>query len=263
MLKNDGPAFISYSRSDSEFAMRLAGDLKAAEAKVWLDKLDISPGQRWDQAVETALNRSSMMLVILSSTSVQSNNVLDEVSFALEEGKAVIPLLIADCPIPFRLRRIQHVDFKADYAHGLTMLLEHFGVQPTGKVDWRSVTAAYALGNDTKPVILHSAGETSVRPYRPGDTSTILPGAPLQDVTCGPMHLDLEPFTRMGKYQVLAKIAQGGMGAVYRGEDTQIGREVVIKVLNFSTPWMRERFYRRGSFWIFEPSKHRYDIRLR
>ena len=34
-------AFVSYSRDDSEFVLRLAGDLKAAGAKVWLDRLDI------------------------------------------------------------------------------------------------------------------------------------------------------------------------------------------------------------------------------
>ena len=36
-------AFFSYSREDSEFALRLAKDLKAAGANVWLDRLDIKP----------------------------------------------------------------------------------------------------------------------------------------------------------------------------------------------------------------------------
>lgn len=48
-------AFFSYCREDSDFALRLAGDLKEAGASVWLDQLDIVPGQRWDRAVEDAL----------------------------------------------------------------------------------------------------------------------------------------------------------------------------------------------------------------
>ena len=47
--------FISYSRDDSEFDLRLAQDLKAAGANVWLDQLDIKPGRPWDNAIEDAL----------------------------------------------------------------------------------------------------------------------------------------------------------------------------------------------------------------
>jgi hypothetical protein len=117
------PAFFSYSREDSDFAFRLAGDLKAAGASVWLDQLDIIPGQRWDRAVEAALANCMRMLVILSPASVNSINVMDEVSFALEEEKTVIPVIHKDCTIPFRLRRVQYVDFRHDYARGLKELV--------------------------------------------------------------------------------------------------------------------------------------------
>jgi TonB family protein len=117
-------AFFSYCREDSEFALRLAGDLKAAGANVWLDQLDIIPGDRWDHAVENALTHCSRLLVILSPSSVSSTNVMDEVSFALEERKIVIPVIHRDCTVPFRLRRVQHLDFRQDYARGLQELLK-------------------------------------------------------------------------------------------------------------------------------------------
>jgi hypothetical protein len=99
-------AFFSYSREDSEFAVRLAKDLKAAGAMVWMDQVDITAGKRWDRAIEDALTNCPSLLVILSPASVNSTNVLDEVSFALETQKTVIPVLYRECRIPFRLRRV-------------------------------------------------------------------------------------------------------------------------------------------------------------
>jgi TPR repeat protein len=128
-------AFFSYSREDSDFALKLAADLKAAGADVWIDRLDIKPGQWWDKSVEEALNRCPRMLVILSPASVNSKNVLDEVSFALEEQKTVLPILYRDCHIPFRLRRVQYVDFTEDYAEALKRLLDALAARPVPTTD--------------------------------------------------------------------------------------------------------------------------------
>ena len=115
-------AFFSYSREDSEFALRLANDLRAAGSDVWIDQLDIGPGERWDRVVQSALENCPRVLVILSPASVNSNNVLDEVSFALDQQKTLIPVLYRDCDIPFRLRRFQHLDFRSDYERMLEEL---------------------------------------------------------------------------------------------------------------------------------------------
>jgi hypothetical protein len=117
-------AFFSYSRDDSEFAIRLAEDLKAAGANVWMDQLDIEPGMPWDRAIEVAVTNCPHMLVILSPTSVNSDNVRDEISFALSKQKKVIPVLYRECDVPFRLARLQHIDFRTDYGRGLKTLLK-------------------------------------------------------------------------------------------------------------------------------------------
>ena len=41
----------------------------------------------------------------------------------------------------------------------------------------------------------------------------------------------LSPGTRLGPYEVLAKLGAGGMGEVYRARDTKLNRDVAIKVL--------------------------------
>jgi TIR domain/Sel1 repeat len=121
-------AFISYSRDDSEFALHLAQDLKAAGAFVWLDQLDIPAGHPWDNAIEDALSDAPQVLIVLSPSSARSDNVRNEISFALEQGKIIIPVLYMDCVVPLRLQRTQRIDFRADYARGLTALLGHLNV---------------------------------------------------------------------------------------------------------------------------------------
>jgi photosystem II stability/assembly factor-like uncharacterized protein len=126
---NGEEAFVSYCRSDSEFTLRLAEDLKSAGARIWLDQLDIPPGEPWDRAVEAALFQSPVMLLILSPDSVNSDNVRDEVSFSLSKQKKVIPILYRECEVPFRLARLQHIDFRTDYTRGLKALLNALGAK--------------------------------------------------------------------------------------------------------------------------------------
>ncbi|NNK61479.1 MAG: toll/interleukin-1 receptor domain-containing protein [Flavobacteriaceae bacterium] len=116
--------FISYSRVNSEFATNLAKTLHEIGANIWIDKLNIKIGENWDNAIQTALQESSTCIIILSKDSVASNHVMDEVGFAIQEHKNVIPLLIEECNIPFRLQRRQFVDFRGDYQMGIGKLIE-------------------------------------------------------------------------------------------------------------------------------------------
>lgn len=124
--------FFSYSRQDSEFALKLGRDLRAAGAAIWLDQLDIKPGERWDVAIQQALAGCARLLVILSPSSVESTNVMDEVSYALEENKLVIPVLYQECSIPFRLRRLQYTDFRGDHREALNTLVAYLAADAAG-----------------------------------------------------------------------------------------------------------------------------------
>jgi TPR repeat protein len=116
-------AFVSYSRDDWEFVLRLAKDLKAQGAKVWMDKLDIRPGQTWADEIQNAVDSCSKMLIVLSPDSVASRNVQAEVGYAISEGKGIIPIFYRQCNIPFRLLPYQYADFRRDYTIGLQELV--------------------------------------------------------------------------------------------------------------------------------------------
>jgi len=121
--------FLSYSRDDTDFVMNLAKKLRSAGADIWLDQLDIKVGENWDMAVQKALKESDNFLIVLSKTSVASNNVMDEVGYALSENKKVVPVLMEECEIPFRLQRRQFADLTGeDDAKGMKTLISALGL---------------------------------------------------------------------------------------------------------------------------------------
>jgi hypothetical protein len=164
-LEQKRPAFVSYARADSLFAHRLAADLKTNGANVWLDQFDIRPGRQWDREVQQALTTCSEVLVILSPASIQSDHVMNEVRYALDEGIPVIPVLYAECHVPFHLRRLQFIDFRADYEVGLKALLSEL----TG--EHQANAAVAAAGAEA----LHDTEPERIEPSAPAPTGRGLP----------------------------------------------------------------------------------------
>lgn len=139
--------FFSYSREDgSEFSLRLAQDLKNAGFNIWIDQQNIRAGTEWDIEIGKALETSDCLLFIESEKSVVSNNVLDEVYFALDHQKKVIPVIYHDSKTPYRLQRLQHIDFSKNYDEGLSSLTRE-------------------LKGDFRPQMLQEPGVLSPKPF--------------------------------------------------------------------------------------------------
>lgn len=115
--------FISYARDDASVATRLKADLEGRGIRAWRDLDDIPAGASWDDTIAKAIAECSHFLLLVTPTSVQSSNVSDEVSYARERRKAILPLIIKDAPLPFRIHRAQAIDFTKDYQTGFQVLI--------------------------------------------------------------------------------------------------------------------------------------------
>ncbi|MCB0118773.1 MAG: toll/interleukin-1 receptor domain-containing protein [Anaerolineales bacterium] len=102
--------FISYSHSDADFANELCKAIESAGYEVWLDRTDIQTGSHWDDEIVKGLNASQLFLILLSNRSVASQNVKDEIGYAIDHNMQILPVLLEACDIPFRLKRYQYVD---------------------------------------------------------------------------------------------------------------------------------------------------------
>ena len=64
--------FLSYRSSEADFALRLAASLKNAGVKLWMDRLDIQPGDDWIHALQRAVNECAAVIAILSPDYIHS-----------------------------------------------------------------------------------------------------------------------------------------------------------------------------------------------
>jgi hypothetical protein len=57
------------------------------------------------------LEESEIFMIIMTPASISSENVRDEIGYAIDNGKRFLPVLLENCTVPLRLRRFQYVDF--------------------------------------------------------------------------------------------------------------------------------------------------------
>jgi hypothetical protein len=115
--------FLSYSRQDQQFADRLQQALQKHQILVWRDTSNIPGGADWDEEIEKAMRKSICVLVVASKAAVASPNVADEISFARNSNKRIIPILIEEVELPIRIHRAQAIDFRQGFEDSLKKLV--------------------------------------------------------------------------------------------------------------------------------------------
>ena len=114
------PIFISYNREDSAFADKLAKNLAMRKHNIWMDRWELNVGDSLIEKIQSALNSSSAILVILSKHSVASEWCKKELNSGLvrelaEKQVLLLPCVIEDCEIPLFLREKLYADFRENY----------------------------------------------------------------------------------------------------------------------------------------------------
>ncbi|MCW2878547.1 MAG: hypothetical protein JWQ95_2647 [Sphaerisporangium sp.] len=131
-------AFISYVSEDAALVDRLSSELNRSGVRVWLDRNELKPGQRWKSALRTAIREGSFFVACFSEQSERRGRsyMREEVTIAIDEIRLrphdrawFIPVQLTACTLPDlgissteTLSDLQYVDLSKDWNIGMTML---------------------------------------------------------------------------------------------------------------------------------------------
>jgi len=91
--------FVSYSHKDGEKVFPELARLHSLGYRVWYDE-GIDPGSEWPEEVAVALEGASHFLVFISPNAVVSQNVRNEINFALNRQKPFLAIYVQETDLP-------------------------------------------------------------------------------------------------------------------------------------------------------------------
>lgn len=108
--------FISYRSIESEFALKIAADLRNSGVAIWMDRLDgITGADDWRRAIEKGLQDAGALIAILSPEYINSKYCMRELATADELNIPIVPIMLRNIPVekrPLEVRRLQYVEFQ-------------------------------------------------------------------------------------------------------------------------------------------------------
>jgi len=107
--------FVSYSREDQDRVFELAAKLRAAGVSLWIDQGAIDAASLWSEQIVNALESAKALLLIVTASSVHSDNVAKEVMLVSERKGHILPVHLEPTVIPptrkYQLAGIQHIEY--------------------------------------------------------------------------------------------------------------------------------------------------------
>ena len=100
---NEPYVFLSYAHSDKDRVFPEIKRFNEEGFNVWYDE-GISPGNEWSDEIAQKLSECTVFVVMLTPTSAPREAVLNEISFALDEGKPFLAIYLEDTELPPGLR---------------------------------------------------------------------------------------------------------------------------------------------------------------
>ncbi len=96
VIYNFSDVFISYSREDTPIAKRIAQALLEEGYEIWADWEDIPLTANWWSEIQAGIAAASTFAFLISPDSAMSDVCRQEVQYAVENSKRVIPILYRD-----------------------------------------------------------------------------------------------------------------------------------------------------------------------
>ena len=90
--------FISYSSKDKTIADAAVAVLEQRGLRCWVAPRNIVAGKEWGESIIEGIEQSSLMVLVFSQHSNQSQQVVREVERAVAKGIPIIPFRIEDIP---------------------------------------------------------------------------------------------------------------------------------------------------------------------
>ncbi|RKZ72140.1 MAG: hypothetical protein DRR19_32220, partial [Candidatus Parabeggiatoa sp. nov. 1] len=107
--------FLSYSRTDGDFARELNTTLQEAGKTTWFDQESISTGVDFEKEIFKGIDSADNFVFVISKDAVESEYCEREVNYAADNSKRFITVLhraIDPTTMPDALRKINWIDFK-------------------------------------------------------------------------------------------------------------------------------------------------------
>jgi hypothetical protein len=76
-------AYLSYALPDRDVAREIVDGLRGSGHKIWFDEFELTPGPGSRKEIETALDASNVMIVLVSPASMESKEVRRDIDHAL------------------------------------------------------------------------------------------------------------------------------------------------------------------------------------
>lgn len=106
--------FISYSRRNKAFTQKLFDELKSRGYDPWVDWDDIPFSVDWWQEIQDAIDEHDVMIIVVSNASMTSRVVSQELKYAREINKRIIPLIIEQVDVKYVVGELYDQAYEMD-----------------------------------------------------------------------------------------------------------------------------------------------------
>ena len=142
--------FVSYSRKNMNIVRKIVDSLDPRLFNVFFDRRVLTPGIEWERTLLDSLEKSDVLIVIVSKAALQSEYVNKEISLFLgtisqDSQKTIIPILIeSGLAVPQNLSKFQWLDLTSEDIEN------SLGLRALNETVWGSVNIPERFAADSE-----------------------------------------------------------------------------------------------------------------